>query len=120
MAGEDRRYLAWIRTQPCCSCSPGYVDGLGVCGGPVEAHHKTGAGMGLRAHDHETMPLCAKHHKQLHEFTGMFEHDSRMSRLAWQERRIAEHQKRYSLSESGVAGEVSSSSSDQGSDEEPF
>jgi len=35
-----------------------------VCGDTaVEVHHKTGAGMGLRASHFETMPLCVNHHR---------------------------------------------------------
>lgn len=49
MAGEDKSYCEWIRSQPCR-----------MCGTPprVTAHHETGSGMGLRAHDHRTIPMC--------------------------------------------------------------
>lgn len=57
MAGEDRKYADWIRRQPCAKCG---------CSGPSECHHKTGGGMGLRAHDHDSMPLCSDCHRALH------------------------------------------------------
>ena len=34
-----------------------------VCGArPIQIHHITGAGMGLKANDNETIPLCELHH----------------------------------------------------------
>jgi len=40
-----------------------------ICGKPPEIHHKTGAGMGLRADNKDTMGLCHSHHR-----TGKFGH----------------------------------------------
>lgn len=34
-----------------------------ICGKPCEIHHKTGAGMGLRADHQQTMGLCPYHHR---------------------------------------------------------
>ena len=57
MAGEDRPYSMWIRRQACAMCGKK---------GNVEQHHMSGAGMGRRAHDHESMPLCHScHHVRL-------------------------------------------------------
>ena len=33
-----------------------------ICGSPAQVHHKTGAGMGLRASHYDTIPLCHHHH----------------------------------------------------------
>jgi hypothetical protein len=55
MAGEDAEYSEFIRSQPCCY--PGCKKGP-----RSEQHHQSGAGMGLRAHDHCSMPLCQEHH----------------------------------------------------------
>lgn len=55
MAGENARYSEWIRSQPC------YWPGCRK-GPRSEQHHMSGAGMGLRAHDHDSMPLCREHH----------------------------------------------------------
>ena len=49
MAGEDKAYAAWIRSRPCMACG---------APPPSNLHHRTGAGMGLRAPDSEGMPLC--------------------------------------------------------------
>lgn len=49
----SRRYMGRVAQLPCV-----------VCGAePVEVHHKLGAGMGLRASDYETIPLCSTHHR---------------------------------------------------------
>lgn len=32
------------------------------CGGRLEVHHKTGAGMGKRASHYDVIPLCFNHH----------------------------------------------------------
>ena len=34
-----------------------------ICWQPAEVHHKTGAGMGMRASNYDTMPLCPRHHR---------------------------------------------------------
>ena len=55
---EDKVYLKWIRTQPCCHClHPETV-----------AHHAIGfdGGMGTKAGDHFAVPLCQTCHNQLH------------------------------------------------------
>ena len=59
-AWRSRQYLAWVRNLPCC-----------VCGRPAdEAHHVTGVGhmggTGTKAPDWAVMPICRKHHDELH------------------------------------------------------
>lgn len=57
MAGEDRAYSDRVRDLPCAMCGKR---------GRSEQHHRSGAGMGLRAHDHDSMPLCWRcHHVEL-------------------------------------------------------
>lgn len=50
------KYLAWVRTLPCCVCN---------ATGGVAAHHLTGmynaSGMGLKAPDSLAMPACDPH-----------------------------------------------------------
>ena len=48
------RYLAWIRSQPCCVC--GSTRG-------VEASHTGPHGVGQKSPDTSAIPLCAKHHR---------------------------------------------------------
>ncbi|ATG18050.1 DUF968 domain-containing protein [Providencia alcalifaciens] len=53
-------YLKWVKSQPCC-----------VCGSTADdAHHIIGyglGGMGTKAHDLFTIPLCRVHHSELHK-----------------------------------------------------
>jgi hypothetical protein len=77
--GGDELYLRWIRSLPCC-----------VCGHrpPSDAHHSTGAGMGLKAPDREAMPLCRPHHQQFHELRGPFDGWSHSHKKLWQEQQV--------------------------------
>ena len=52
---KARDYLGMVAKLPCCVKDCGYW--------PVEVHHRTGAGMALKAEDYETMPLCHRHHR---------------------------------------------------------
>lgn len=53
-------YLAFVRTLPCCACDIT----------PCDAHHVVGiygaGGMGLKAEDSLSMPLCRACHMELH------------------------------------------------------
>ncbi len=51
MAGEDKRYMTWLREQECCA--PGC--GNGVFG---PHHPRIQVGGSLRGHDHTAIPLC--------------------------------------------------------------
>lgn len=63
---ESTKYLKWVKTQS-CAC----------CGKPTDdAHHLIGwgqGGMGTKAHDIFTIPLCRKHHDELHRDPKVFE-----------------------------------------------
>lgn len=63
---EKPAFLAWVKTQP-CTC----------CGAPADdAHHLIGwgqGGMATKAHDALTIPLCRKHHTELHNSPSAFE-----------------------------------------------
>ena len=53
-------YLKWVKSQPCCVCNSVAHD----------AHHLIGygqGGMGTKAHDLFTIPLCRIHHDELHK-----------------------------------------------------
>lgn len=52
---KEREYMEKVASLGC------YVNNKD-CGGPLEVHHKTGAGMGLRASHYGTMCLCFNHH----------------------------------------------------------
>lgn len=82
--GGDPEYLAFIRELPCCAPS------VAECQSPApqHPHHSTGAGMGLKAKDRETMPLCWRHHRAFHEGKGPFDGWSRDERRLWQEQQV--------------------------------
>lgn len=65
---ESHHFLAWVKTQPCI-----------CCGQPADdAHHLIGwgqGGIGTKAHDIFTIPLCRKHHRQLHHDPLSFERE---------------------------------------------
>lgn len=103
MAGEDTEYTKWIRKQPCAKCG-------GIP--PSECHHHTeGAnapehdrgrkqlsgkrGLGQRAHDHESMPLCWKCHKGIQSFTGPFEGLTKAERAQWQDQQVRHYRELY-------------------------
>lgn len=87
MANEDKTYTDWLRQQP---CTVG-----GDCQGPIQVHHITGAGMALRAHDHEGMPICLFHHQQFHDAKGYFRMMKKDEKRAWQRARVADLRGRY-------------------------
>lgn len=92
---DDRRYLAFVRTLRCCV--------LG-CRSKTQSHphHITGAGMAMKANDRDTMPLCATHHRELHEFSGYFDGWTREQRHQWQLDRIRSTQTEH-LIQKGAA-----------------
>ena len=55
---------------------------------PSEAHHRTGAGMGLKAKDDLTMPLCPTCHVEFHALSGPFKGMTREQARAWQDEAI--------------------------------
>ena len=93
MAEEDAAHLARIRALPCARCQRPP---------PSEAHHRTGAGMALRAHDHDAMPLCASCHRDLHAMTGRFRTWTRHQLRVWQQERVVEMRSRFFGSDDDV------------------
>lgn len=57
---EDSKYTRWVKTRPCCGCGARSDDPHHIIG------HGQG-GMGTKAHDFFTIPLCRKCHDALHE-----------------------------------------------------
>lgn len=61
MKYENKKYLEWVRKQPCCLCK---------FPGPNHPHHIKGvgylSGVGLKAPDWATMPLCLSCHNSIH------------------------------------------------------
>lgn len=63
---ENEKYTRWVKQQQCACCS-----------NPAdEPHHLIGygmGGMGTKAHDLFVIPLCRRHHDELHADTVAFE-----------------------------------------------
>jgi len=60
IAWKSHKYLAHVRTRPCCVC--GYPD--------VQAHHirfSHIAGIGMKPPDTWAIPLCHQHHREWHD-----------------------------------------------------
>ncbi|MBI6192207.1 DUF968 domain-containing protein [Providencia rettgeri] len=61
-------YLQWVKSQPCCVC-------ISIA---HDAHHLIGhgqGGMGTKAHDLFTIPLCRIHHSELHKDPNEWERE---------------------------------------------
>ncbi|HEJ8096336.1 TPA: DUF968 domain-containing protein, partial [Serratia marcescens] len=63
---EDSKYTRWVKTRPCCGCGARSDDPHHIIG------HGQG-GMGTKAHDFFTIPLCRKCHDALHEDMAAWE-----------------------------------------------
>lgn len=85
-AGDDKRYLAWVRTHPCC------VGGLrckrAVAHHAIEMGGQDLAGMGSTAPDSETLPLCCRHHREFHLRQGFCKGWSDLRRRVFQQDEI--------------------------------
>ena len=87
---KDPEHLAALRKMNCAMTSP--LNGIPVgCSGPIEAHHRTGAGLALKADDHEAFPLCLRHHRDFHDAKGIFAKWTKTERKEWQNRMVAEY-----------------------------
>ncbi len=73
-------YMAWVKTLLCYVRAIAAIDFPGTdritpCGGPVEADHagsKMTEGDGTRAYDATCIPMCCRHHRERHDFSGTF------------------------------------------------
>lgn len=83
------KHLGFIRSRPCIVCGTDYE---------IEAHHllkpwRGPRGMALKAGDENVVPLCAKHHRELHnngneydffeKATGRADNGQFYARLNW-------------------------------------
>lgn len=92
---RDPVFLELVRRLACCAahldtrmdtrmgtCSPTYKT--------IEAHHMGRRGLGEKSHDHEAVPLCAAHHRDWHNCTGVFKGRDRAWRAGFAEGVIAQ------------------------------
>ena len=68
---RSKKYLAWVRQQPCIRC-----------GAEAEPHHLKGignmGGVGQKAPDWATMPLCRRCHDDMHRDSSGWEYQWEM------------------------------------------
>lgn len=64
---RDKKYRDWVESQPCMICS---VEPAGDCHHGISLGYGEG-GMGTKACDLLSMPLCREHHQQMHRNSGM-------------------------------------------------
>lgn len=89
--GSDPDRLQWIREQRCA------LHGQG-CEGRIDPHHRTGAGMALRAPDDQAFPLCRKHHRARHDLAGHFAGWEKARVKLWELEMVDRYQDLYSAS----------------------
>lgn len=87
-ATDDPKRLAWMRPLPCCGPGCRFL-------GPCDPHHRTGAGMALKAADDEAMPLCRRCHDELHDGRGVFGLMTRDALRDWQQEQVAHYRALY-------------------------
>lgn len=56
----DKKYIEWIRSLNCIVC------GYGLCD-PHHVNKEGHGGMGTKTSDDRTIPLCHKHHQEVHQ-----------------------------------------------------
>ena len=66
IAWRSKKYLDWIKTQPCLKC-----------GREAEPHHLKGighmSGASQKAPDWTSIPLCHEHHMEMHSDTSLWD-----------------------------------------------
>lgn len=103
MANERRHkpFREFALSQPCC-CQP-CVSGVVLhhhTAGETEPHGKSlggRRGKGQRASDDQGMPLCFRHHKELHELRGFFAGWEKAQLRAWQDAQVERLQRLYAM-----------------------
>ena len=55
-SARNKEYLKWIAGLGCI-----------ICQAPAVAHHQGKRGMGIKASDFDTIPLCHIHHQEIHQ-----------------------------------------------------
>jgi hypothetical protein len=110
LAGEDKRYTDWIRTQPCAACGTVLaIDPHHALYGttyspdeprPPKAIEGARKGAAQRSHDYFAIPMCLKCHEPgIHQLRGFFAGWSRTQANGWEEEQVRAHRNRYAMQE---------------------
>jgi len=62
---DKRKWFAFVASLPCMVCGANEVQVAHYCG---MSGHKLGRGMGKKAHDLMTIPLCREHHEMVDSY----------------------------------------------------
>lgn len=82
-------YKKWVRSQPCAECRRRP---------PSELNHVTyGRGLGQKADDLLSFPLCTKCHSDWHDMRGTFWDMTKTQRRAYQERMVSQHHRLFGI-----------------------
>ncbi|QIO34348.1 DUF968 domain-containing protein [Bradyrhizobium sp. 1(2017)] len=70
---RDERYLAYIRTLPCCICGDNTsTEAAHLRVGLISASTpKRATGMGEKSSDKWALPLCSRHHREQHRMNEL-------------------------------------------------
>lgn len=61
---RDKKYLAFVKDQPCCICGWKPSRDYSYL---LHAHHTESGGMGIKGSDYSAVPLCFVHHDEIHQ-----------------------------------------------------
>jgi len=88
-SGRDRDplYMAKVKRLPCAARR------MSSCEGVIEADHAGPRPLGRKSHDHQTIPMCQKHHWQRTNYVGVFEKFMGADMRRWCDRVIEETRK---------------------------
>ena len=63
---RDPEYLKQLAQEPCCICYPIVCVPRYKPGGMAHHYGKKGKGKGQKCSDYQTVPICLKHHNEVH------------------------------------------------------
>jgi hypothetical protein len=90
----DRAFTAWIHTQPCVGLR---LRGHRCIGRIEQSHERNMTGLGLKASDLRSVPMCGSLHRNWEGHTGPFAGWSKERRRVWFAERIIEQHARYAV-----------------------
>jgi hypothetical protein len=83
---RNARYLRRVAELPCCGC--GTLHGV-EARQRMDAHHRTGAGLALKADDTESFSFCGGCHDDFHDSRGRYFHFDKQLKHDFQDIMIA-------------------------------
>ncbi len=99
---HDADYMERVRSLPCAAGD--LLDDAARCSGRIEADHAGRHYAGMKASDDTTIPMCSAHHRERHDFAGVFKGWDGAQMRAWLDAQIGWTRKRlnHSAGEPGI------------------